>query len=205
MAAAVGLVWSTWFASFEHRDNQWAAIVTMLIVPALWWALPKVHVRLSAIGGAWGLLLGGAIAIYGCVPETDQMREVAVVVCAGGLAEVMRRQALPSPALLASAGLVLWSALYGATGRPSALVGGLFALVAPIAVALVPGRRRWVPWAIGLVWSGAAVAVARTGGIIATGLSSALTWTAGFAMTAAAVSAGIYVVSVGHARSRPAG
>ena len=125
------------------------------------------------------MLFGSAIAVYGCVPETDQMREVAVVVCAGWLVEAVRRRPLPNPALLAASGLVAWSALYGATGRPSALVGGLFALVPLIAVACVPRRRKWLPWLVGIVWAGAAVGVARTGGI-ATELSTAVAWAAAF-------------------------
>ena len=120
----------------------------------------------------------------------------------GSLVAVPKPGTIPTPALLATTGLVMWSALYGATGRPSALVGGLFALLAPIAVALVPARRQWVPWAVGLVWSGAAVAVARTGGI-ATNLSSALRWAA--AMAAVGIAASAALLARGHARARTAG
>jgi len=204
VAAAAGLVWSTWSASFQHRDNAWAVAVVMVLVPVLWWAMPRVQQRLSAVGGAWGLLLGAAVAIYGCVPETDQMREVAVVLCAGCLAETARRRPLPQPALAAASGLVAWSALYGATGRPSALVGGLFALLAPVAVAVVPARRRWVPWTIGVVWSGAAVTVARTGGI-ATTLSAAVAWAAAAGAIACIATIAVYVVSDGPASTRSAG
>lgn len=194
VAGAAGLVWSTWAASFQHRDNQWAVGAAVVVVAAQWWAAPRVHVRLSRAGGAWGLLFGSAIAVYGCVPETDQMREVAVVVCAGGLVEALRRRPLPNPALLAASGLVAWSALYGATGRPSALVGGLFALLPFIAVASTPSRRWWLPWLVGLVWSGAAVGVARTGGI-ATELSTAVAWAAAFGGAALAVTLAVYAVS----------
>ncbi len=204
VAAAAALVWSTWSASFQHRGNAWAVAVVMVLVPVLWWAMPRVQQRLSAIGGAWGLLLGAAVAIYGCVPETDQMREVAVVLCAGCLAETARRRPLPQPALAAASGLVAWSAIYGATGRPSALVGGLFALLAPAAVAVVPARRPWVPWTIGVMWSGAAVTVARTGGI-ATSLSEALVWAVAIGLLAGLATTVVYFLFDGPASSRSAG
>lgn len=203
LAGAVGLVWATWTASFERRDNQWAALVAVAVVPAMWWATSRVHRRLDWAGGAWGLLIGSALAVYGCVPETDQMRDVAVVLVAGWLAEVVRGRPLPDAAWLAAGGLVAWSALYGATGRPSALVGGLFALVPAIAVAVVPARRPWVPWTIGVVWAAAAVAVARTGGI-ATDLTTAVRWAAVLSASSVVISAVVWRIGVHSAGPRTA-
>jgi hypothetical protein len=66
---------------------------------------------------------------------------------------------------------VLWSGLYGATGRESAIVGALFAFWPLVLVVLVchrPGRpqpRPVVRWAVGLIGGIAAVAVARTGAL----------------------------------------
>ncbi len=68
-------------------------------------------------------------------------------------------------------GIVLWSGLYGATGRESAIVGALFAfwpLVLVVVVCHWPGRPQPVPvtrWIIGLIGGVAAVAVARTGAL----------------------------------------
>jgi hypothetical protein len=120
--------------------------------------------------GEFPVLLGyAAIAIYGCVPETDQMPTIGWMV-AGLLAiELVTRSASAIPVQIVGAGIVLWSGLSGAAGRGSAVVGAWFAfwpLVLVIASALVFGlpasRERWL---IGLVGGLAAVGVARTGGI----------------------------------------
>lgn len=192
VGGAALLVASTWDASFAGRDNQWAVVAGAVVAIALWWAVPIAHERLvgpgplHTIGVAWWGLLGSAIAVYGCVPETDQMREVGVVVAAGGLAELLLRRRLPTPALVAAAAYVEWSALYGATGRGRALVGGLFALTPLIAVAVFDAKRR--SWLLGLVWVVAAVVMARTGGI-ATSLRPALVAAAICGAVALAVSA----------------
>ena len=68
-------------------------------------------------------------------------------------------------------GIVLWSGLYGATGRESAIVGALFAFWPLVLVVIVchwPGRAQPRPmtrWIIGLIGGIAAVAVARTGAL----------------------------------------
>jgi hypothetical protein len=117
-------------------------------------------------------LLGlAAIAIYGCVPETDQMPTIAVLLAGLALVELITRT--PSaPVVHAMAfALVLWSGLYGATGRESAIVGALFAFWPLVLVLLVchrPGRaqpRPIIRWVIGMIGGIAAVAVARTGAL----------------------------------------
>lgn len=171
-AGAGALVASVRDASFAGRDNGWAIVAAVITALAGWWAVP--HARTApGRGGCWWVLLGSTAAVYGCVPETDHLREVAVVVALGGAVEVVRRRPLPAPALVAAFALVEWSALYGATGQARALAGGLFALSPLVAVAVVAaptaGRRRpaaaWLPWAVGATWVLAALVVARTGGI----------------------------------------
>lgn len=172
-AGGAALVLSVRDVSFAGRDNGWAAVVAVALAVAGWWAAPHAGAAMIRGGGCWWVLLGSAAAVYGCVPETDQMREVAVVVAAGGAAEVLRRRPLPAPALAGAFALVEWSALFGATGQARALAGGLFALTPLVAVGVVAacagrgGRRGapWLPWAIGGTWVVAALAVARTGGI----------------------------------------
>ena len=183
------LVAATWQASFVGRTNDWAAQVVVVLAMAAAWFVP----RLKAPGGwqlgwRWALLAGGAAAVYGCVPETDQMPEVGVVVAAGLVVEVVRRTPLPSAALMGAWALVAWSALYGATGRPSALVGGLFALVAPVAAGVVARRGWWCSVLVGGAWAVAGLVVARTGGI-ATQLRPAVVAAALGAAAATAVSA----------------
>jgi len=120
--------------------------------------------------GEFPLLLAyAALAIYACVPETDQMPTVGWMIA--GLLLIERvtrsRSALVVDAL--AGGIVLWSGLYGASGRGSAIVGAWFAfwpLVLAIGSTLLvrplSKSRRWV---IGLIGGLAAIAVARTGGI----------------------------------------
>ena len=205
LVAVVGgcaLVGSAWGVSFGGRSLSWAALLALLVAVAMWWAAPRAHEALPSWGAAWWVLLGSAAAVYGCVPETDQMREVAVVVVAGGVAEVLIRRRLPTPALLAAMALVEWSALYGATGQGRALVGGLFALTPLIAVAVVGHVAghvasppvRWLPSAGAGVWVATALVVARTGGI-ATSLSPAVMAAAVGGSVAAALSAALVALA----------
>jgi len=84
------------------------------------------------------------------------------------VAEWLRRTPLPPAAYTAAWGLVAWSALFGATGRPSAVIGGLFALLAPIAAAALARRGEAVSVWVGATWAVTALVVARTGGIAPT-------------------------------------
>ena len=184
---------ATWQDSFAGRSNGWAVPVMVLLAMGAAWFVPQLeaHAEPTAswrLGWRWALLAAGAAAVYGCVPETDQIPEVGVVVAAGLVVEVVRRTPLPAAALVAAWGLVAWSALYGATGRPSALVGGLFALVAPIAAGAVARRGWWCSAGVGVVWAVAALVVARTGGI-ATELRPAVIAAGVAAAVATAVSA----------------
>ena len=80
VAAGGLLVASVWDASFDGRHVQWAVPIAVVAAVTLWWSAPLAQQRLAAVpGGAWWVLLGSAAAVYGCVPETDHLREVAVV------------------------------------------------------------------------------------------------------------------------------
>lgn len=196
IAGAVALMISTWHASFQGRANEWAVVIAVVVAVAGWWAAPHAGASLVRLGGAWWVLMGSAIAVYGCVPETDQLREVGVVVVAGGLAEVLLQRRMPTPVLVAAMALVEWSALYGATGQARALAGGLFALTPLLAVAAVArlvGSRTAPSWlfrAVGGVWVVAAVVMARTGGI-ATSLMPAAAAAAVCGGAAVVLSAGL--------------
>jgi len=201
VAGAVALTWSVWGASFVGRSLSWAVVLAILVAVAMWWAAPLAHDALPSWGAAWWVLLGSAAAVYACVPETDQMREVAVVVAAGGIAEVVTRRRLPTPALLAAMGFVEWSALYGATGQGRALIGGLFALTPLIAVAVVASadsredrRGGLLPYLVAGLWVATAFVVARTGGV-ATSLTPAVMAAAIGGAVATAFSAALVVRS----------
>lgn len=196
-AAGAALVAATWRATFDGRDHRWViAAVVVLLAAAAVATLPALPGSVTVFGVTWPgwrwVMLGGAAAaVYGCVPETDQMRDVAVVVAAGAVAEWLRGVPLPAPAYTAVWGLVAWSALFGATGRPSAVVGGLFALVAPVAagaMAAMAARGDRVIVGVGFAWALAGLVVARTGGI-ATSAAPAVLAAAVGAAAAGSVSA----------------
>jgi hypothetical protein len=115
------------------------------------------------------LLLWTAVAIYGCVPETDQMVAVGLMIV--GLLAIELVTGVRSPPFVhaLAAAIVLWSGLYGATGRGSAVVGTWFAFWPLALVALVTllagPVRPLVRVVIGAIGGIAALAVARTGGI----------------------------------------
>lgn len=192
--AGLAIAKSTWPASFQARSGNWWAVgVAALLTVALWWTVPRLRLASGMPSSRWGLYAGSAFAVYACVPETEQMTEVGLVIAAAAVAEVLRQRLLPVSADAAVAGLLLWSALFGATGRPSALIGGLFALVPLIAVPAVLAARPALAsaalpwrWALAVVWIGAAVAVARTGGI---SRNAAPAWIAVVCFTVAALAA----------------
>ena len=128
----------------------------------------SLHVEFAP--GEFPVLLGYAtLAISACVPETDQMPTVAWMVVGLLVIELVSRTPSALTVQLVAAGIVLWSGLFGAAGRGSAIVGAWFAfwpLVLVVGSALAfdiqPPRARWLVGAIGGI---AALAVARTGGL----------------------------------------
>ncbi len=164
VAGGALLVAALWDASLSGRHVEWAALLAVVVAVTIWWAAPLVHERLAS-PGVWLVLLGSVGAVYLCVPETDHLREVAVVMAAGAVGELLLRRRLPAPAVVAAAVLVEWAALFGAAGQGRAIVGGLFALAPLVAVAVVPKGGRWRAEAVAVVWLGAAAIMARTGGV----------------------------------------
>ncbi len=132
--------------------------------------MPAVSHRVEFAPGEFPVLLGyAALAIYACVPETDQMRTIAWLVVGLLAIELVTRTPSATVVQLVAGGIVLWSGLYGATGRGSAIVGAWFAfwpLLLVIGSTFVlgsePSRARWLIGAIGGI---AAIVVARTGGV----------------------------------------
>jgi hypothetical protein len=150
----------SWDAS-SLSSHRWAAVGTVA----------AMAVAATAIGGLAGsrprpglvpLLIGAAqFTIYCCVPETDQIPDVSGAVVLLLIVELGIRRAVPWWLHTALFGFVLWTGIYGATGRESALVGALFAGW-PLVLAAVVARRQFAATAIGAV---AAVVVARTGAL----------------------------------------
>ena len=179
-ALAVSRSWEA--SGLEARP--WAvvgAIGAMAIVAVLLPRLQTSLVRPGAVPTLIGVML---FAVYCCVPETDQIPQVASLVVVLVAVEVAARRSLAWWVILPVIGLVMWSGLFGATGRDSALVGALFAIWSLVLPALARSDRAWPAAAIASV---AVVAVARTG---------ALQPTVGPAIVAVAVAAAASVVAV---------
>jgi hypothetical protein len=125
--------------------------------------------RVEFAPGEFPALLGlTALAIYACVPETDQMPTIGWMIAGLFMVEFATRAPSAPAVNLLAAGIVLWSGLYGATGRGSAIVGTWFAfwpVVLVIGSVLLARSRPPQRWVIGLVGALAAIAVARTGAI----------------------------------------
>jgi len=140
------------------------------------------------------LLLGCQASIYLCVPETDQVKPLAGALATALLVELASRRHLPWQLYAILTGFVLWSGLYGATGRDSATIGAWFSMWPLVLVVLTPTHRYWAA-AVGIV---AAAIVARTG---------ALQPTAGPALIAVAIAlpASIVVAQAGRLLGRQAG
>jgi len=151
-----------------------AAVVMMAAAGVVAW-------RASGVVGADVVLVMvavGAAAVYGAVPDTEQITVVAVAlltaagaVVVSGFAGRIGAQAWCGRATVAvAAALVTWAAAAGAGGRPAAFVSVGGALAVLVVVSLTPaaaGVRWWSPAGVVLVGVHAAVAVgvARTGGV----------------------------------------
>ena len=175
IGAAVGglVVWWVWHVSAlgeaRHTWVIWAILVTGVLLGE---ALPEAHRMLPEPGLLTGTLVLSLAAVYGCVPETDQIPGIALVIVAVGVIEVLTRQTMPIAWHAVAATLVLWAGMFGAAGRQRSFVGGLFAfwpvLLLAIVVRVLPSAVR-SPWfarvLIALLGGVGAIVVARTGGL----------------------------------------
>ena len=161
--------------------------------------------------GLWPLALTTTtIAMYGCVPETDQLPAIALMTLGlAGVEAVTRHRSEPIVFVVAAA-IVLWAGLYGATGRASAIVGAWFAfwpvVIVPVVAALCqPSARIRTCWltqrrmhpVIAFIGALAAIGVARTGAIQPT-VGPALLAVAIAAPVSLAASIGLLVLTSRH-------
>lgn len=154
------VVWRSWEAS-SLSLHRWAAAGAVLVMIAVSLALPVVAERIPAPGHVPMLIGAVQFAIYCCVPETGQIGGTVVAVVVLIAIELAARRSLPWWMHAAVVALVLWSGMFGAAGRTSALVGTLFACWPIVLVAVMP-RFSYVAAAIGCI---AVIAVARTGAL----------------------------------------
>jgi drug/metabolite transporter (DMT)-like permease len=155
------------------RYRLWAAVATVALAVTIVHVVPIMYRLLPTPGALSSAQAACAVAIIGCVPETsNQMGFIFVLVGAGLVIEVITGTQLPQNWHMALAVVVLWSGVYGATGRQSALVGALFAMwplvIVPLALRIVR-RGEHVSEAVCGVVVGlgaiAAVVVSRTGAL----------------------------------------
>ena len=144
--------------------GNYRAEITERTEPGAWW-LPTPGMRPLTLAAA-------SVAIYGCVPETDQMPRIWVLTFGAALAELVLRRRMPEGLLIVLGALVMWSGLYGATGRDSAIVGTFFSFwpvaIVPLVAFVRPVLRdmpETVQWNIASLGAIASVAVARTGAL----------------------------------------
>lgn len=145
------------------------ALIGALTAGLWWWAVAICRSIFPHPGAMPVLILVVATAAYLCVPETDQFKGVALLVVGLGLVELVGREVLPMAWHGALLTVVLWSALYGATGRASAVVGAVFAgwaIVLPaLGWTLASRRPRRLHSAVATIACVAALVVARTGAL----------------------------------------
>lgn len=170
--AAVALSWTA--SELGQRPQWWAVAAAILIAGALAGALPVARSLLPRPGMVPLTVLPWLAVVYACVPETDQVIGVGILVVVVAMVEFVAGEYLPFGWQLSIIGVVLWAGLYGATGRQSALVGSLsgawpVALV-PLVGVMSPLRRApvWVRVAVVAIGAGAALVVARTGALATT-------------------------------------
>ncbi len=213
IVVAAATVIAAWSASgLDSTQLWWVTPISALIGAGFGVTIGPVRSAVRTPGILPIAIAGSAAAVYGCVPETDQMEAIGSFVAIVVAIELVRWKPLPAVWHAGSAALILWGGLFGATGRPSALIGTLFAavpvpllgmwlLVHPRLVAEAVGDGwRWVVLATGSV---AALAMARTGGIepdTPAGTATALRWLVVWTVAAVAVSGTAVWISAGRSR-----
>lgn len=172
--AVVGalIVNSTWTATFVARNLDWAMIFVVFMSVGLGWAVLMLYTTFTTPMYTWVLFAGCLGAIHVCVPENDHINEIGLLFACAGLAELLTRRRLPVSVWTAAVTAMMWSAIYGSSGQSRAIIGGLFALVPVIAVAMYvywagssPANSESARWLIAVIWLASAWTVARTGGI----------------------------------------
>lgn len=181
IGAAVGLaVIATTYGAVRYQDGrEWAAGLTLLVAIALVDVLAGVRRLLPLPGVAPATLLLVLAGMYLCVPETGQIRIAAMLPVLVIALELIGRRQVGLEWYGVAAAAVLWAGMLGTAQRPSAIVGALFAWWAIGLVGLVglvrPIRSALAAAVVVLIGTAAAWAVARTGGLVATGLAEAVT------------------------------
>jgi hypothetical protein len=167
--AGVAIVADCW-DRLGTTSRWWVTPCVLALAVGLPWCAEQLAGR-TPPGTVPLTVVAVAAVSYLCVPETDHILPAAMPAGLVALVELAGRRPSPVWAQGAVALLVLWAGFYGATGRPSALVGAAFAWWPVLAGALIAaalpagataGARVPVVVAIGVVAAGV---VARTGAL----------------------------------------
>lgn len=146
-AVVVALAWDA--SDLGSASLWWAAPATVVTGAVTIMAMPVVA-RATPTLVPW-LVICACAATYACVPETDQIPQIALLAAAAfGVHMLTSLIGFPIHWIfhVGVAGAVLWAGMFGATGRESALIGALyawwpFALVLAVAHRLPPRLGKW--------------------------------------------------------------
>ena len=150
-------------------DRYWAAGAAILVAVLVADGLSDLRSLVPTPGLMPAALLVTLAAIFLCVPETDQIPVAMIIPSVVLVVELLQQKQMGLEWYAVAAASIGWAGMFGATGRPSALVGALFAwwpIVLPMLVnAVRPIRSALDATLIVAVGAVAAVVMARTGGI----------------------------------------
>jgi hypothetical protein len=208
IAAGIGLavvVASYGPSRLGETERFWAALATIGLAVLLADVLPSLRELLPIPGVAPLTIVAALVAVYLCVPETDQIPVAAIVPVAVVVMELVGRRQVAIEWYAVAAASVGWAGLFGATGRQSALVGALFAFWVVVLVPLVNALRRLPSGRVGttvgvivaVIGALAVVVMARTGGIAP---DAADAWIAAVTLGVVSLIVSLVVVGVVSAR-----
>ncbi len=121
LAAGIGLavVVATYGPSgLGDSSRWWAAAATILVALALADLLPAVRELLPIPGVAPLTIVAALVAIYLCVPETDQIPVAAIMPVVVVVLELVGRRQVGLEWYAVAAASVLWAGMFGASGSP---------------------------------------------------------------------------------------
>lgn len=153
----VAALWDGDLSRWSTNARTMLAAATVALVATATVNRPRPHVL------GWLPVGASVLTAYLCVPETDHVVQLGLVVCCLAGAELITGRSVGPVAHSLVTAVAVWAALVGAVGRSSAVIVALGACAAAPLVGHVAVSRRQA--SIGAVWIVAGIVAARTGGI----------------------------------------
>lgn len=199
--AALLVRWASEPGRINTPGRGWVPLATVVVAVAVAWSLPVMRRLLPRPGDVPLVLCGVLLTMFLCVPETDQILVIAVVVGAATIGAALAGRRWPVPVVAAGAAWIGWAGLFGAAGRQSAFVGVAMAwwpLLLPAVLTVWRPALAEAPMAargavVATAWM-ASVGVARTGALSPT-IGPALVAVA-IAVPVSAVATALYVARI---------